>query len=36
MTYRAVQLHNGTIDFTSEDGRGTTFRLQFPALVGHA
>ncbi len=36
MTYRAVQLHNGTIDFTSENGRGTTFRLQFPALVGHA
>ncbi len=36
MTYRAVQLHNGTIDFTSEDGRGTTFRLQFPALVSHA
>jgi signal transduction histidine kinase len=33
MTYRAVQLHNGTIDFTSEDGRGTTFCLQFPALV---
>ncbi len=36
MTYRAVQLHNGTIDFTSEDGRGTTFSLRFPALVGHA
>ena len=36
MTYRAVQLHNGTIDFISEDGRGTTFRLQFPALVTHA
>jgi signal transduction histidine kinase len=36
MTFRAVQLHNGTIDFTSEDGRGTTFRLQFPAMVGHA
>jgi signal transduction histidine kinase len=36
MTYRAVQLHNGTIDFNSEDGRGTKFRLQFPALVGHA
>ena len=36
MTYRAVQLHNGTIDFTSEDGRGTTFFLRFPALVGHA
>ncbi len=31
MTYRAVQLHNGTVDFTSELGRGTTFRLQFPA-----
>ena len=36
MAYRAVQLHNGTIDFSSEDGRGTTFRLQFPALGGHA
>jgi signal transduction histidine kinase len=36
MTYRAVQLHNGTIDFSSVDGRGTTFRLQFPAWVGHA
>jgi signal transduction histidine kinase len=36
MTYRAVQLHNGTVDFTSELGRGTTFRLQFPASVNHA
>ena len=35
LTYRAVQLHNGTVDFTSEVGRGTTFRLQFPALVQH-
>ncbi|MGD1092311.1 MAG: ATP-binding protein [Bryobacteraceae bacterium] len=35
MTYRAVQLHNGTIDFTSEDGRGTTFHLRFPAVAGH-
>jgi hypothetical protein len=35
MTYRAVQLHNGTVDFVSEVGRGTTFRLQFPALVRH-
>ncbi len=35
MTFRAVQLHNGTIEFTSENGRGTTFRLQFPTLVGH-
>jgi signal transduction histidine kinase len=31
MTYRAVQLHNGTIEFESETGRGTTFLLQFPA-----
>lgn len=35
MTYRAVQLHNGTIEFVSEGGRGTTFRLQFPAVVRH-
>ncbi|HSP66388.1 MAG TPA: ATP-binding protein [Bryobacteraceae bacterium] len=36
MTYRAVQLHNGTISFKSEAGRGTTFRLEFPANVQHA
>lgn len=33
MTYRAAQLHNGTISFSSESGRGTTFRLELPALV---
>jgi signal transduction histidine kinase len=33
MTFRVVQLHNGTIDFTSEPGKGTTFRLRFPALA---
>ncbi len=33
MTFRVVQLHNGTIDFTSEPGRGTTFRVRFPAVV---
>jgi len=33
MTYRAVQLHNGTIGFVSENGRGTIFRLEFPAFV---
>ena len=33
MTYRAVQLHNGTVEFLSETGRGTTFRLKFPATV---
>lgn len=32
MTFRVVQLHNGTIDFTSEPGMGTTFWLRFPAL----
>jgi signal transduction histidine kinase len=32
MTYRVVQLHNGTIDFSSEVGKGTTFRLRFPVL----
>jgi signal transduction histidine kinase len=35
MTYRAVQLHNGTVDFVSETGRGTTFRLKFPAAIVH-
>jgi len=35
MTYRAVQLHNGTIEFDSAEGRGTTFRLQFPAAIRH-
>jgi hypothetical protein len=34
MTYRAAQLHNGTIDFTSEPGHGTVFILKFPALAG--
>ena len=35
MTFRAVQMHNGTIDFASEAGRGTTFHIQFPALDIH-
>jgi hypothetical protein len=30
MTFRIVQLHNGTIDFISEPGAGTTFRMRFP------
>ena len=33
MTFRVVQLHGGTIDFVSEDGEGTDFRLQIPALA---
>jgi signal transduction histidine kinase len=28
--FRIVQLHNGSIDFESEAGRGTTFLLEFP------
>jgi signal transduction histidine kinase len=36
MTFRVVQLHNGTIDFTSETGKGTTFRLRFPVLETEA
>ena len=30
MTFRVVQLHGGTIDFTSKQNEGTTFRLCFP------
>ncbi len=32
MTFRIVQLHNGSIDFASEPGKGTTFWLRFPAI----
>ena len=30
MAYRIVQLHNGSIDFSSEVNRGTTFRVTLP------
>jgi hypothetical protein len=30
MSYRVLQLHNGAIDFVTETGRGTTFRLLLP------
>jgi sensor histidine kinase regulating citrate/malate metabolism len=30
MAYRIIQLHNGSIDFESEVGRGTTFRISLP------
>jgi signal transduction histidine kinase len=33
MTFRAVQLHNGTINFSTELGRGTAFQMTFPELV---
>ncbi len=32
-TFRFVQLHNGSIDFTSETGRGTTFRIELPLAL---
>lgn len=30
MTYRVLQLHNGALEFESEVGKGTTFRLVLP------
>ena len=30
MAYRIIQMHNGSIDFTSEPNRGTTFRITLP------
>jgi len=29
-TFRFVQLHNGSIEFSSEPGQGTTFRIELP------
>ncbi len=33
VTYRVVQLHNGSIDFSSAPGEGTAFELRFPELT---
>jgi hypothetical protein len=33
MTFRIVQLHDGTIDFTTEPGKGTTFFIRLPIAV---
>ena len=32
MTFRIVQLHDGTIDFSSEPGKGTTFTMRLPVM----
>jgi PAS domain S-box-containing protein len=31
MTYRVMQLHNGSLQFESQPGQGTAFHLRFPA-----
>jgi hypothetical protein len=33
MTFRMVQLHDGTIEFSSEPGKGTTFTLRIPVAA---
>ncbi|HUN89579.1 MAG TPA: ATP-binding protein [Terriglobales bacterium] len=33
MTYRVMQLHNGSVEFTSRDGAGTTFHLRLPLVA---
>lgn len=35
-TYKIMQWHYGTIEFESEDGVGTTFRLRLPLIQLHA
>ncbi len=35
MAYRIIQLHNGSIDFSSETNRGTTFRISLPRWDTH-
>jgi signal transduction histidine kinase len=31
-TFRFIQLHNGQIEFESEPGQGTTFRVELPLV----
>jgi len=33
MSFRIVQLHDGTIDFASDPGKGTTFFIRLPIAV---
>jgi PAS domain S-box-containing protein len=35
MTYRVMQLHNGSVEFESRPGEGTTFRLHLPISAAH-
>jgi len=34
MAFRAVQLHGGVIDLESRPGKGTTFHMNLPIIVG--
>lgn len=34
MAYRVLQMHNGSLDFVSEVGKGTTFQLVLPVYQG--
>jgi signal transduction histidine kinase len=34
VSYRVLQLHNGTLEFESEAGKGTTFRFILPLTMG--
>jgi signal transduction histidine kinase len=36
MSYRVMQLHNGSLDFDSRVGEGTTFRLRLPLAASAA
>jgi len=33
MAYRVMQLHNGSVEYDSVEGQGTTFRLRFPLVA---
>src|SRR5271166_258652 len=36
MSYRVLQMHSGSLDFTTQMGLGTTFRLFLPLVVAQA
>lgn len=36
MTYRVMQLHNGSVEFDTQEGLGTTFHLRLPLSHGAA